>query len=207
MFIELTHKMEEKMPVYPGTERPVFDKSFTIEKNGFAETQVRMFSHTGTHMDAPAHMVLGGKTLDEYPVEHFIGDAYLLDLTNGVPGIRQLEADAALIEKSDFIIMKTGWSKKWGMESYFNDFPVLNEELLDYLLQFDIRGFGVDAISVDPVSTTTFDNHMKMFAKECTIVENLKNLESIPQKNFKIIMLPLLTKNSDGFSARVVAEV
>lgn len=207
MFIELTHKMEEEMPVYPGTERPVFDKSFTIEKNGFAETQVRMFSHTGTHMDAPAHMVLGGKTLDEYPVEHFIGDAYMLDLTNGVPGIRELEADAALIEKSDFIIMKTGWSKKWGMESYFNDFPVLTEDLLDYLLQFDIRGFGVDAISVDPVSTTTFDNHMKMFAKECTIVENLKNLESIPQKNFKIIMLPLLTKNSDGFSARVVAEV
>ncbi|MDW7660854.1 MAG: cyclase family protein [Bacillota bacterium] len=207
MFIELTHKMEEEMPVYPGTERPVFDKSFTIEKNGFAETQVRMFSHTGTHMDAPAHMVLGGKTLDEYPVEHFIGEAYILDLTNGVPGIRELEADAALIEKSDFIIMKTGWSKKWGMESYFNDFPVLNEELLDYLLQFDIRGFGVDAISVDPVSTTTFDNHMKMFAKECTIVENLKNLESIPQKNFKIIMLPLLTKDSDGFSARVVAEV
>jgi len=207
MFIELTHKMEEEMPVYPGTEKPVFDKSFTIEKNGFAETQVRMFSHTGTHMDAPAHMVLGGKTLDEYPVEHFIGDAYMLDLTNGVPGIRELEADAALIEKSDFIIMKTGWSKKWGMESYFNDFPVLSEELLDYLLQFDIRGFGVDAISVDPVSTTTFDNHMKMFAKECTIVENLKNLESIPQKNFKIIMLPLLTKDSDGFSARVVAEV
>ncbi len=207
MFIELTHKMEEEMPVYPGTERPVFDKSFTIEKNGFAETQVRMFSHTGTHMDAPAHMVLGGKTLDEYPVEHFIGDAYMLDLTNGVPGIRELEADAALIEKSDFIIMKTGWSKKWGMESYFNDFPVLSEELLDYLLQFDIRGFGVDAISVDPVSTTTFDNHMKMFAKECTIVENLKNLDSIPQKNFKIIMLPLLTKDSDGFSARVVAEV
>jgi kynurenine formamidase len=199
--------MEEEMPVYPGTERPVFDKSFTIEKNGFAETQVRMFSHTGTHMDAPAHMVLGGKTLDEYPVEHFIGEAYMLDLTNGVPGIRELEADAALIEKSDFIIMKTGWSKKWGMESYFNDFPVLSEELLDYLFQFDIRGFGVDAISVDPVSTTTFDNHMKMFAKECTIVENLKNLESIPQKNFKIIMLPLLTKDSDGFSARVVAEV
>lgn len=160
MFIELTHKMEEEMPVYPGTEKPVFDKSFTIEKNGFAETQVRMFSHTGTHMDAPAHMVLGGKTLDEYPVEHFIGDAYMLDLTNGVPGIRELEADAALIEKSDFIIMKTGWSKKWGMESYFNDFPVLSEELLDYLLQFDIRGFGVDAISVDPVSTTTFDNHI-----------------------------------------------
>jgi kynurenine formamidase len=60
---------------------------------------------------------------------------------------------------------------------------------------------------VDPVSTTTFDNHMKMFANECTIVENLKNLESIPQKNFRIIMLPLLTKDSDGFSARVVAEV
>lgn len=207
MFIELTHRMEEEMPVYPGTEKPVFDKSFTIEKNGFAETQVRMFSHTGTHMDAPAHMVLGGKTLDEYPVEHFIGEAYILDMTAGIPSLGDLEADAELIKKSDFIIMKTGWSEKWGTESYFNDFPVLTEELLDYLLQFDIRGFGVDAISVDPVSTTTFDNHMKMFAKECTIVENLKNLESIPQKNFRIIMLPLLTKDSDGFSARVVAEV
>lgn len=207
MFIELTHKMEEEMPVYPGTEGPVFDKSFTIEKNGFAETLVKMFSHTGTHMDAPAHMVPGGKTLDEYPVQHFIGEAYLLDLTNGVPDVKELAGDLCLIEKSDFIILKTGWSKKWGADDYFKGFPVLTGELLDYLLQFDIRGFGVDAISVDPVGTSTFDNHMKMFAKKCTIVENLKNLDNIPQKNFKIIMLPLLTKDSDGFSARVVAEI
>lgn len=203
MLLDLTHRMEEDMPVYPGTDKPIFDQCFTIEKYGFAETKVTMFSHTGTHMDAPAHMVSGGKTLDSYPISHFIGRAYLLDLPAKMD---QLVKDEALLKTVDFIIFRTGWSKYWGNQAYFEAFPVVSEEVLAYLLDFDIRGFGVDAISVDPVDTTTFDRHMKIFEKECTIVENLNGLDQINESVFKITMLPLYTKGSDGFSARVVAE-
>lgn len=203
MKLDLTHRMEEEMPVYPGTEKPIFDKSFTIEKNGFAETKVTMFSHTGTHMDAPAHMVPGGKTLDTYPIDHFIGMAYLVDLPND---LETLKKDEGLLKTADFVIVRTGWSKYWGTPEYFSNFPVMDPEMLDYLLKFNIRGFGVDAISVDPVDTTTFERHMKIFEKDCTIVENLKGLDRIETSIFKITMLPLYTKDSDGFSARVVAE-
>lgn len=203
MKLDLTHRMEEEMPVYPGTEKPIFDKSFTIEKNGFAETKVTMFSHTGTHMDAPAHMVPGGKTLDTYPIDHFIGRAYLVDLPND---LETLKKDEGLLKTADFVIVRTGWSKYWGTPEYFSNFPVMDPEMLDYLLKFNIRGFGVDAISVDPVDTTTFERHMKIFEKDCTIVENLKGLDRIETSIFKITMLPLYTKDSDGFSARVVAE-
>lgn len=203
MRLDLTHRMEEEMPVYPGTEKPIFDKSFTIEKNGFAETKVTMYSHTGTHMDAPAHMVPGGKTLDAYPIDHFIGRAYLVDLPND---LETLKKDEGLLKTADFVILRTGWSKYWGTPEYFSNFPVMDPEMLDYLLKFNIRGFGVDAISVDPVDTTTFERHMKIFEKDCTIVENLKGLDRIETSIFKITMLPLFTKDSDGFSARVVAE-
>ena len=68
------------MPVYPGTEPPILEEANTITRDGFAEKKLSLFSHTGTHMDAPAHMIPNGRTLDSYPVEEFFGRAVMLDL-------------------------------------------------------------------------------------------------------------------------------
>ena len=70
--LDLTHTIAENMPVYPGTETPIFAGANTYEKDGFKETMLSMFSHTGTHMDAPAHMLLDGAALDSYPGEFCI---------------------------------------------------------------------------------------------------------------------------------------
>ena len=57
--IDLTHMIESTMPVYPGTEPPIFEPANTYEKDGFKETKITMFTHTGTHMDPPAHLYQG----------------------------------------------------------------------------------------------------------------------------------------------------
>ena len=54
--IDLTHVIEGSMPVYPGTEPPVFTSANTYEKDGFKETKISMLTHTGTHIDPPAHL-------------------------------------------------------------------------------------------------------------------------------------------------------
>ena len=76
---ELTHTITNTMPVYPGTEQPVLTTACTIEKTGYRETLLHMYSHTGTHMDAPAHMIEGGKPLDAFPAEAFVGRGFVLD--------------------------------------------------------------------------------------------------------------------------------
>lgn len=76
---DLTHTIQNDMPVYPGTEQPKLTTACTIEAVGYRETLLHMFSHTGTHMDAPAHMLLDGAALDSYPGEKFAGTAVVVD--------------------------------------------------------------------------------------------------------------------------------
>ena len=80
--LDLTHCITPEMPVYPGTEPPRLTAACTMEKDGFRETLLEMYSHTGTHMDAPAHMLPNGRTLDDFPAETFAG----LGLRAGLPG-------------------------------------------------------------------------------------------------------------------------
>lgn len=54
--IDLTHTIKENMPVYPGTDTPKLMPANTYEKDGFKETLMQMYTHTGTHMDPPAHL-------------------------------------------------------------------------------------------------------------------------------------------------------
>ena len=83
---DLTRIMANDMPVWPGTPKPSFTKSSLLEKDGFYETRVETFSHVGTHIDAPSHILPGGKTLDEYPANTFWGTAWVLDVSKLGPG-------------------------------------------------------------------------------------------------------------------------
>ena len=65
---DLTHLITSAMPVYPGTEPPELLEATTLEREGFRETRLRLFSHTGTHMDAPSHMIAGAPSLDSMAI-------------------------------------------------------------------------------------------------------------------------------------------
>ena len=77
--IDLTHFISEDMPVYPGTEQPKLKQANTYEKDGFKETLMTMYSHTGTHMDPPNHLFADRTTLDKFPVSQFVGKALISD--------------------------------------------------------------------------------------------------------------------------------
>ena len=77
--IDLTHVINESMTVYPGTNSPKLTNTSIYEKDGFKETLLEIYTHTGTHMDPPSHIYEGKKTLDEFPIEQFIGKAIVID--------------------------------------------------------------------------------------------------------------------------------
>ena len=77
--IDLTHTISEDMLVYPGTEKPKLTTMSTYENDGFKETLLHMYSHTGTHVDPPAHIFENRTTLDQFPPEQFIGKALVID--------------------------------------------------------------------------------------------------------------------------------
>jgi len=206
--IDLTHEINEDMLVFPGTKPPVIVDCCTIEKDGFAEKTITMFTHTGTHMDAPAHVLPNKKTLDKFPASHFVGKAFLLDCSNKKEKITLSDVQklTPFINQIDYLIIYTGWSKYWGSENYFKNFPVLNEKAANFLANSGLKGIGLDTISVDPVDENTLPIHKILFEKELIIVENLNLSQKLPQ-TFTFSSLPLKINDADGSPLRAVAII
>ena len=204
MLIDLTHVIHPDMPVYPGTEKPVFSDGTSLEKEGFLEKKISFFSHTGTHMDAPAHILKEGKTLDALHVESFMGKALCIDVTGEFIEEEFLRKYEGELKDVDFVVFRSGWSKFWGDEKYFRDFPTLTCKAAEFLCEFDLKGIGLDMISIDKVENETLSIHKIILAKEIVIIENLTNLGKLP-KSFELCVLPLHVKDADGAPVRAVA--
>lgn len=129
---ELTHTIRNDMPVYPGTEQPRLTTACTIDQCGYRETLLHMFSHTGTHMDAPAHMLRDGTALDCYDAAKFAGPAVVVDC-RGQRAITLSLLQSYDLNGADFVLFCTGWDKKWGTPGYYEGFPCLTAEAAAYL--------------------------------------------------------------------------
>lgn len=206
--IDLTQLIHEDITVFPGTEKPILLEANTMEENGFRESKIIMYSHMGTHVDAPAHMIKDGSYLDELEINNFLGKAILIDFSNTDKFL--IEEEDLLyyenkISKVEFIILKTGWSKFWGTEDYYNPFPVLTLQAANWLTRFNLKGIGLDTISIDHIKSSEFLVHKILLEKNILIIENLTNLDEIKNEFFLFSVMPLKTKKADGAPARVVA--
>jgi kynurenine formamidase len=206
--VDLSHTISANMPVYPETEPPVFECPCTIDEHGFCETKIDLFSHTGTHMDAPAHIIAGSQTLDQFPVESFFGSAGIIDVS-GVKESR-IEIDhvapyEASIRRWEFAVLCSGWSRFWGEAKYYQGYPLLSVEAAVWLSGFPLKGLGIDMISVDAMGSTDFPVHRVFLEKNILIIENLTNLEKIDGDDFRLACLPLKFEDADGSPVRAVA--
>jgi arylformamidase len=159
--IDLTHPVENNMPAFPGEPGPNIRDIADIGNQGYRVKWLEMGSHTGTHMDAPAHLIPEGKTLDQFPVSHFSGKATIISVPSNIRIIEVslLKQSEEKISESSFVLLKTGWSKFWGSDQYFRDFPVLSDEAAHWLVKHHLKGIGLDTVSADPVDSRTLLVH------------------------------------------------
>ena len=201
---DLTHTIQNDMPVYPGTEQPRLTTACTIAEAGYRETLLHMFSHTGTHMDAPAHMLPEGTTLDSYDAEKFTGTAVVVDC-RGQAAITLPLLKGYDLTGVDFVLFCTGWDRKWGSDDYYEGFPCLTAEAAAYLAALPLKGVGEDSISLDPCDSVDFPNHITLMRADFVNTENLKGLDALVGRRFTFVTLPLKFENSDGCSCRAIA--
>ena len=201
---DLTHTIRNDMPVYPGTEQPQLTTACTIEEAGYRETLLHMFSHTGTHMDAPAHMLLDGAPLDSYDADKFTGTAVVVDCRGeadiSLPLLQRYDLDGV-----DFVLFCTGWDKKWGTPDYYEGFPCLTADAAAHLASLPLKGVGEDSISLDPCDSVDFPNHITLLRADFVNTENLTGLDALIGRRFTFVTLPLKFENSDGCSCRAIA--
>lgn len=206
--IDLGWPLTDGMMVFPGDMTPSIKDGATMEDNGWRTKLLSFSSHTGTHMDAPAHMIPDGKFLDEMPNETFFGFALIVDVM-GCAGRRIELADIKVssneIANTDFLLFRTDWSNKWGTEDYFENFPTLSPLAARWLAEKNIKGIGFDTISVDPIDSKNNEIHKIMLGKGIVIMENLRNLDKVGYKTFCLAALPISLTRQDGGPARIMA--
>ena len=205
--IDLSYVICQAMPVYPGDVPPKIKEVSSIEKDGFLERELTLSTHTGTHIDAPSHILSMGKTISDFSLEKFRGMALLIDIEDKIISLEKLVKYKLDIEKSDYVIFRTGWSKYWGKETYYTDYPTLEKKAASWLGSKNIKGIGVDTISVDVINSKELIIHKMLLKEEILIIENLANLEKIEEKQFELVCAPLKIKDSDGAPASVFAII
>jgi len=201
MYIDLSVDIDEHTPVYPGDAPLKIAPAGKLERDGFNDHVVSINTHVGTHIDAPLHMIAGGKTLDQTSIEQFVGPGQLVEMGKEF-NIESLQK--ADIQKGDIVLFHTGMSDHYHEPVYFKDYPVLTEEMARYLVERKVKMVGVDTGSADIAEG--FPIHKILLAGNVLIIENLTNLDKLTGKAFTVYALPIKL-TVDGAPARVIAKL
>ena len=201
MIIDFTHTIDNGITAYTEDTKPKIKQIATIDNDHYEERSINIFTHTGTHIDSPRHMLKEGRYIDEYKLDDLIGPAIILDFSHmkEITKIDLLRYDEE-INKVEFVLIKTGWEKYWCMEEYLDNYPTLTIEAAEYLSGFKLKGIGVDCISIGKAEDE-ITLHKIFLEKYILIIENLSLKEKV-EGIFKLIIAPLKIKNSDGVPVR-----
>lgn len=211
MLLDLTHPITPETSMYPGSPPPALSPLADYAAQGYRETRLTLSSHTGTHMDAPAHMLPEGGALDALPVSRFCGRAVCLDVSPLAPEpvtADFLRARCGLLQDVDFVLFYTGWESRWGTPACLEDgFPAPDGPAARYLVSLGLKGVGTDALSIDPLGSGDFPAHRTLLGGGLVIIEGLC-LKAVAGKGpFALCALPLKFEHADGAPVRAVAEL
>ncbi|KFN03237.1 cyclase family protein [Bacillus clarus] len=206
--IDLSQTFEKDMSQFPGTPKIHLEPITSVEEAGFQVTDFHSVVHVGTHCDAPAHFISGATTIDQLPLDQFVGEAILIDVTHVQE--RKLPKEVlhgAEVREGDIIIFHSNLSEKWNTDAYEKEALYLSEELAKELVKLKVKSVGLDFISPDEVTTETSPIHHILLGNNIYLIENLTNLDAIKTNRFFFSAAPLKIKDSDGAFARAFAVI
>lgn len=183
----------------------------TRANEGWNATTLNIYSHCGTHMDAPLHFLDGGRTIDQQDLNVCMGSAMVIDLSNISP--RELITPEHFVAWSDDIkkgsrlLLRTDWYQRAGTASYRDELPRISAELARWLVEREVALLGVEPPSVADVNEINelTEVHEILLKGDVTIVEGLANLDQLHLPFVQLIVLPLKVSGGDGSPVRAVA--
>jgi kynurenine formamidase len=205
--VDLTHPFNDEMPVYPGLATPAFRDLAEVEVDGYAISEWRFINHTGTHIDAPAHMEAGGARLDEIPLERLVCEAVTIDVSGRDPGpitVDELEPLVADVRDGDTVLVFSDNARHYGSDAYWTGWSYPDEDASRLLLDRGVSAIGFDGPSADPIDTTGFELHHLWLGAGRMILENLTNLGELPSRT-QIVIAPMKVSRANGAPIRVFA--
>lgn len=198
---DISMTIEESMGVYKNIQekRPIIKREREIPKDSINESSMSMNLHTGTHIDAPFHVLQHGSTMESLDLNKVITNCRVIDLTNVVDRITKEDLINKAIKPGEFLLFKT---KNSFTEEFDFNFVFLEKSAADYLAQIEVKGVGIDSFGVERAQPG-HETHLALFNKGITIIEGLR-LKDIEEAEYFMCALPLKIKGVDGAPARVV---
>ncbi|MEW9534432.1 cyclase family protein [Microbispora sp. NPDC049125] len=212
LIVDLSVPMVSGMPVYPGDPAVEIAPALTVAAGGVNVLGLHLGSQSGTHVDAPFHIDDALPTLDDLPLERFVGPAAVVD-ARGLPPRSPIGAGlvAPWLRPGVILLVATGWSDQWGTGGYL-EHPYLAAEAAESIAEAGVRTVGVDALSVDPTPAGDLPAHRALCGAHAVIAENLRNLGVLIDaqaagRPIEVSLLPLRIQGADGAPVRAVARV
>jgi len=216
--VDLTHEISPGIRVFPGSPQPAFIKWSKFDTHGYDSEVMFLSTHTGTHMDAPCHFTLNGKSIDQIDVNRFIcKETILLKIekeTNELITRRDIMDCGLSIEKNDSIIFDTGWEKHYDKkenqktEDYVMANPGLGADASQFLVESKVNAVAIDSPSIDAGTDNNFISHKILLSNNVLVIENLCNLEKLSSgQRFTFIVTPLKLVHATGSPIRAIGII
>jgi kynurenine formamidase len=224
--IDLSYTIRGDLPLWPGDPDAFAVRTeSTIEQDGYFTRSFSMLEHYATHLDAPAHFIPGGATVDEITPQRLLGPAVVLDVRDAAARnpdhaldagqLARWEAAHGLLPPRAIVLLRTGWASRWpDAARYANKdgagtmhFPGFGADAVRVLIERDASGIGIDTMSVDIGSSQDYPVHRLALQAGLYHLENLADLSAVPEAGAFLLVAPIKLQGGSGGPCRVFAIV
>ncbi|MDX1419614.1 MAG: cyclase family protein [Rubricoccaceae bacterium] len=232
--VDLSHAYDAETIYWPTEEGFVLEEGFAGTTEGgyyYAANAFRSAEHGGTHLDAPIHFAEGRQTVDAIPLEHLVGPAVVVDVSEAAladpdyqvtrADVEAWEAEHGRLPDGAIVLLNTGYARFWpdrvrymgtdarGPEAVAAlHFPGLHPEAARWLVEErSIHAIGLDTPSIDHGPSRLFEAHRILFEANVPAFENVANLDGLPAHGFVVAALPMKIRGGSGGPLRIVAFV
>lgn len=217
--IDLSHRLLQGQPYFP-THAQYFRMPWNRLEDGdhSAHGQLVMGEHAGTHVDAPRHFYTQGSTIDQWPLERFMGPGVVVDLSlrqsQGQTSRQDLERAIGISRDSlvqRIVLLAYGWDQFWHpgpkRHEYTRTWPGLSEEAAQWLVERGVKAVGTDGVSIDADGVSESPAHHCLLGAGVPVYENLTHLPLLFGQTFDFIGVPLAIVGGTGSPVRCYARV
>jgi len=211
---DISRALSNDLAPWPGDTPFHFELKWKMAEGATVNVgAVTMGVHNGTHADATFHFDESGDPIDRMPLDAYVGDAVVVDLTalfGGAGdafdktrqiGVADLEAFSASLEQAPRLLLKTG---VWKDSKVFPDWiPVIARDVSDWLGDRKVKLLGFDLPSVDPIEAKKLTNHHALAAARVAIIESL-DLSEVEAGTYHFAALPLKIAGGDAGPVRAI---
>jgi len=238
-YVDMSYDLSEESMYWPIGAGTGFERSNVIKKYqpaGFwyHNEDVSFTEHISTHLDAPSHFHEDGWSVDQIPLNHLIGPAVKIDISDKVASDHKaiLTTDDLINWWDDYgdfpngaiVFIYTGWGSRYGNQTaYFGSstttnsslfrFPAISVGAAQMIRQYEdttgrkVVGVGLDTPSLDESDSQIYKVHQELFAANIYGLENVANLEKLPTTGATVTIMPIKIKDGSGSPVRIIAKL